>query len=278
MTEYLSCLKNKTPFPKNAVVLTFDDGYKDLLTNAHPILEKHGLPATFFVSSSQNGSTLPAWWDVTYNLLSGLFIEKYEMIRTALNGMEVERFFSRDLLSEDAEIRRRTLIRFIEELQNVSEETRNRFIAMLQKKTGLDIKKFSSENSFLTGDDLKFLSAEGMDIQSHGRTHVFLSKLDMEDIQYEIQGSKQELEQLLKKEIVGFTYPGGDYLEHIKKITRDFGYQYAVTADNGINSKRTNPWALKRIMIGNEDISDKKRRFSKSLFAFLYFKATMGLS
>jgi len=36
------CLKNK-------VVITFDDGYKNFITNAFPILKKHRIPATVFL-------------------------------------------------------------------------------------------------------------------------------------------------------------------------------------------------------------------------------------
>ena len=41
---------------ERSVVITFDDGYRDNLTNAAPILRKHGLPACFFLSSGFIGT------------------------------------------------------------------------------------------------------------------------------------------------------------------------------------------------------------------------------
>src|SRR3954471_24767422 len=38
-----------TPLPEGAVLITFDDGYRDNLANAMPILRKHGYPAVLFV-------------------------------------------------------------------------------------------------------------------------------------------------------------------------------------------------------------------------------------
>lgn len=43
---------NNTPIPEKAVVLTFDDGYKDNYTNMFPILKKYGFKATVFVITS----------------------------------------------------------------------------------------------------------------------------------------------------------------------------------------------------------------------------------
>lgn len=41
--------------PKNAVCITFDDGYKDVLQNAYPILEKENIKATVFAIGSRTG-------------------------------------------------------------------------------------------------------------------------------------------------------------------------------------------------------------------------------
>ena len=45
------------------LVITFDDGYKDNLTNAVPILKKHDLPALFYVVTDYVCTDTQTWWD-----------------------------------------------------------------------------------------------------------------------------------------------------------------------------------------------------------------------
>jgi peptidoglycan/xylan/chitin deacetylase (PgdA/CDA1 family) len=52
----LAHLATGDPLPTRAVLLTFDDGYRDVFTNAYPILKRHGYPATLFVSSDFIGT------------------------------------------------------------------------------------------------------------------------------------------------------------------------------------------------------------------------------
>src|SRR5690606_1573250 len=48
---------------KNKIAITFDDGYLDNFTVAKPLLEKYGLPATFFITSCNLDGQKEFWWD-----------------------------------------------------------------------------------------------------------------------------------------------------------------------------------------------------------------------
>jgi len=55
----LAHYRERTPLPAGAVLITFDDGYRDNLVNAAPILRKHGYPAVQFVPIAYVGDSQP---------------------------------------------------------------------------------------------------------------------------------------------------------------------------------------------------------------------------
>lgn len=57
LPDLVNALKTDTPLPENAVVLTFDGGYRSVLENAFPLLEEHGFPYTIFIAANQAGES-----------------------------------------------------------------------------------------------------------------------------------------------------------------------------------------------------------------------------
>lgn len=47
-SEYAKAMVDNKPMPKNPIIITFDDGYKDNYTNAFPIMKKHHIKGTIF--------------------------------------------------------------------------------------------------------------------------------------------------------------------------------------------------------------------------------------
>lgn len=51
------------PVPPRAVMITFDDGYRTVLTEALPVLERYGIPATVFVCTMPIERGVRFWFD-----------------------------------------------------------------------------------------------------------------------------------------------------------------------------------------------------------------------
>ena len=60
----LQALAAGQALPPRAVALTFDDGYRDQLELAVPLLERLGMPATFFLVPGLLSREASAWWEV----------------------------------------------------------------------------------------------------------------------------------------------------------------------------------------------------------------------
>jgi peptidoglycan/xylan/chitin deacetylase (PgdA/CDA1 family) len=56
LSELEDCYVNKKEIPRNAVLLTFDDGYSDNYTYAYPLLLKKKVPATIFLNTDKVGT------------------------------------------------------------------------------------------------------------------------------------------------------------------------------------------------------------------------------
>jgi peptidoglycan/xylan/chitin deacetylase (PgdA/CDA1 family) len=63
LDDWQAAADGSTPLPKRPVLLTFDDGYRTVLTEAAPVLATYQLPAVVFVCTSPMTSTRVLWFD-----------------------------------------------------------------------------------------------------------------------------------------------------------------------------------------------------------------------
>ena len=55
ISELVAALVGGTPLPPRTTAITFDDGFRDFLTGAWPVLQRHGLPATLYLAAGYMG-------------------------------------------------------------------------------------------------------------------------------------------------------------------------------------------------------------------------------
>ncbi|MEV7790762.1 polysaccharide deacetylase family protein [Streptomyces sp. NPDC087512] len=102
----------------------------------------------------------------------------------------------------------------------------------------------------LTADGVRAAAAEGVEIGSHGLTHIDLTRADDVTLRSETADSAALLRELTGAPVDGFCYPYGTVDSRVVAAVRDAGYGYACAIDPGALS---GPHALPRLHIGQND-------------------------
>lgn len=87
----------------------------------------------------------------------------------------------------------------------------------------------------------------GHRIGAHTRTHPRLDRLPPAELEREVRGGKQELEDRFGVEVTDFCYPYGVFNDSVVKCVGEAGYSTAVTLRQGVNTPGENPLSLLRI-------------------------------
>ncbi|MEU5524054.1 polysaccharide deacetylase family protein [Streptomyces sp. NPDC093250] len=102
----------------------------------------------------------------------------------------------------------------------------------------------------LTADGIRRAAAEGVEIGSHGLTHVDLTLADDATLKTEVAESRALLAELTGAPVDGFCYPYGTVDARVVEAVRTAGYRYACAIDPG---PLTGPHALPRAHVGQND-------------------------
>ncbi len=223
------------PFPEKAVAITFDDGYKDNYLYAYPILVKHGIPATIFLTTGHIGSSKLFWFEQV----------KYVVQLTPLNQLELGELGSYPLGTEVD--RFRTSLAIARRLQKLPEERKRGVIEKLVNTCQVDIPDNLGEELFLSWDEIREMSADGISFGAHTVNHPVLTNLPLERARWEIVQSKKDIEEKLGREVTAFAYPFGPFNAEIAGLVKESGFTSAVTTKRELINPKTDPYELGRI-------------------------------
>ncbi len=271
LKELIDRSKNNDLAPLS-VALTFDDGYKDNLDYAFPILQELGMPATLFVATDGPELRRSLWYDRIYFALKhskdkSLTLPVSESDenhmdaspgldkqKTIVGGKQANRLDKNEkiILLENEETTRRAAVQFILSVRYLPEANRLQLTEELFHRCGVN--DFSSlDQQMLDWDSLQFLDKKGIDIQPHTQSHPSLSTLSDSRIEEEIMQSRKLVEKHLQKEARHFAYPVGkpeDYDQRAVDCLHRNGFLAALTTDTGLNTdaadlfhlRRSSPW------------------------------------
>jgi peptidoglycan/xylan/chitin deacetylase (PgdA/CDA1 family) len=225
------------------VALTFDDGYRDNLDHAWPVLAKHGAPWTLYVVRGFAERTARLWW-----------LELEEAIR-ALPRVSVElpdgRFDA--AAGTDAE-KRKAFGQLYWRLRKGPEAILLSAISDLGRQAGIDPVALVERECLPTETLRSLAGAPGVTLGAHTLSHPMLAKHPEEEARREIVESKAWLEETLGTPVRHFAYPVGDPGSAGPRefaLANEAGFASAVTTRPGhlFAEHAAHPHALPRVSL-----------------------------
>lgn len=216
--------------PPNPLVITFDDGYRDNVTVALPLLQEAGIRADFFICPWHIENQRLFWWDrIAF------------CVREARRGeiaLDYPEAVTLDLSTETSRrTARRTALRIAKRTMNLDIQ---RFVDEFQERAGALLEEREAAGKLLmTWDHVRALRRAGMGVGSHSFSHRVLSQSDEETTRREMAQSKIAIETALDEPVSAFAYPVGSFSNGTKAMAREVGYDLAYSYCSGASFLRS---------------------------------------
>jgi peptidoglycan/xylan/chitin deacetylase (PgdA/CDA1 family) len=228
--------KSKLPFfrfplQKKFIHISFDDGFQDIYNDAYPILKKHSIPFTIYLTTNFPDKKALIWWV----LLETIIMEHDEI--TLGNGEKFicnnrnKKIYLYEIMAEQI---------FTSE-KNSLELFKVMFINYLNNDAD------RSDNLTLSWNQIVEMTKEGLcTIGSHSISHPDLRKITDAELKYELEESKKNIESKINKQVSHFSYPHSFWSQEIEDTVKKTGYKTATMGYGGAVRWRANQYKLPR--------------------------------
>jgi len=209
---------------KNACHLTFDDGDLSFYNNVLPLIKKHKIPVSTYVSPMMAKERRNFW----FQEIRGYNQEKlFEIAQKIIND-------------KNRNIQPAAIKPFLKTLRI---ETILEIIKLYQKETNTLPKPPMN----MTDKQLIEIKSTGLvEIGAHTLNHPILINESDESATYEIEKSIDQLSEILNCDTKYFVYPNGDYGEREINILKKKGIKLAFSIKRGKISQLNNTYCIPR--------------------------------
>lgn len=231
--------------PQRAVAITFDDAYRDVLENAKPVLDEHGVPATVFVVTGALGSPDGFWWD---RLASAVFGAVELPGSLELSFLEPDEQQAANLASGRGD-RDKLHLALWGAIRLLAPHARELAVREVGDafRTGI-----SAEAPVMTEAEVnQLIEGGGISVGAHSVSHPSLPSLSTEDQRRELLDSRLDLERMTGRSIDALAYPFGDFDARSEALAEELGFAYAVSVRAGAVTDKRDRFRLPRHDVKN---------------------------
>lgn len=242
--EAIEMLESRRPFPDRAVAVTFDDGYRNVLMSALPILHQHRIPVTVFVPPAHVAQRGCYWFDALRVVVAECASRK-TTVRLG-DGLAID-----GRLIRDPERSFLALARHISDLMPSSREAVTGRLAAMSR----DDRMLERHPGFAlaTWAEWREAVASGLiAVGAHGMAHRDLTVLSQDACVNELREARLRIEQELSTSCRAIAYPHGRWDARVAEAAALAGYACGLTTDAGLNDPAGGPFTLRRTMVGDK--------------------------
>jgi peptidoglycan/xylan/chitin deacetylase (PgdA/CDA1 family) len=216
--------------------ITFDDGYKDNLKVAVPVLKAFGAHATFFIATK-------------YIEGSGIFDDRIvqAVFNSKCRSLNAEQLGLGNLLIDNSRNKQTSINRLLEHLKYLGLDEREQITNYLITQ----LVEVEPTNSMMDFAEIRQLVKSGMSLGSHSHAHAIATTLTDEAFESDLITGLDELQKISGSRSKLFAYPNGvpktDFRETHQKILSSHGIEFALSTQSGLTTSESNRYALPRI-------------------------------
>lgn len=224
LERVLEAFEGGRSLPRRAVLITFDDAYRDFLEVAWPILQSHELPSTLFVPTAYPDRPERAfWWDRLHRCCTDP--GRDELVLPKQGALPL-RTRSDRLAAMRASI---------ELFKSLPSDDATALVEEICDQLGEDETAYPS---VLSWDELRSLGRENVSLCPHTQWHPLLTRVSPARARTEIAGSLEDMRRELGNVLPVFAYPDGAHDDQAVQIAEDVGFRLALTQIDGHNHPR----------------------------------------
>ena len=235
MSELVDILRNNKKINK-AVVLTFDDGFRNVIENGYPIMQELGAKGCFYLVANLISQQNVLWTDLIEINVRKRPAGNFEFV---FQGKPIEYALSDKKSYENA------ILDIKKKLRTIPDAQRRDHLKQFQStNTESAPKEFNAS----TWDQIRSLDKNILEAGSHTRHHPNCANLTTDaEFEAELKGSKQDIEKEVGYAVDNFCYPAGSYDERVIEHAKKYGYKSASSIIPGFNDATTPIYELRRI-------------------------------